>query len=99
MMLQPYMRPEVSAAAAMAAAGFGLRGDELRATVEAAEIVAALRALRAAGCYRPQGYRPAPPQHADADVPDLDAEATWLVKVARAYATSPIVYQLVADRP
>jgi hypothetical protein len=99
MMLQPYMRPEVSAAAAMAAAGFGLRGDELRATVEAAEIVAALRALRTAGCYGRQGYRPAPPQHADADVPDLDAEATWLVKVARAYATSPIVYQLVADRP
>jgi hypothetical protein len=99
MMLRPYMRPEVSAAAATAAAGFGLRGDELRATVEAAEIVAALRALRAAGCYKSRGYRPAPPQHADAEVPDLHAEAAWLVKVARAYATSPIVYQLVANRP
>ena len=99
MMLRPYMRPEVSAAAAMAAARFGLRGDELRATVEAMEIVAALRALRAACCYDPQGYDPKPPQHADAKVPDLHAEAAWLVKVARAYATSPIVYQLVADRP
>lgn len=93
MMLRPYMRPEVSATAAAAAARFGLRGDELRATVEAAEIVAALRARRADG-----GCDPPPPDHADAEVPDLPAEAAWLVKVARAYATSPIVYNLVSDR-
>ena len=96
-MLRPYMRPEVSAAAAAAAARFGLRGDELRATVEAAEIVAALRARRTAGCYDPQACD-SPPEHADADVPDLSAETAWLVKVARAYATSPIVYQLMTHR-
>ena len=93
MMLRPYMRPEVSAAAATAAAQFGLRGDELRATVEAAEIVAALHARRTSDCYEPQ-----PLAHADADVPDLPAEAAWLVKVARAYATSPIIYNLVIPR-
>lgn len=99
-MLRPYMRPEVSAAATAAAERFGLRGDELRATVEAAEIVAALRARRTAGCFDPLGqdprdYDPPAPAHVDADVPDLPAEAAWLVKVARAYATSPIVYHLV----
>jgi len=96
-MLRPYMRPEVSAAATAAAAQFGLRGEELRATVEAAEIVAALRARRAAGTFSSYGSDP-PPDHADAEVPDLPAEAAWLAKVARAYATSPIVYQLVSYR-
>lgn len=94
-MLRPYMRPEVAAAAAAAATQFGLRGDELRATVEAAEIVAALRARRTAGCYDPRRCEPPPPDHADAEVPDLPSEAAWLVKVARVYASSPIVYHLV----
>jgi hypothetical protein len=93
-MLRPYMRPGVSAATASAAARLGLRGDELRATVEAAEIVAALRARRNADCFDP----PPRPDHANAEVPDLTAEAAWLVKVARAYATSPIVYSLVANQ-
>lgn len=97
MMLRPYMRPEVSTAAAAAAARFGLRGDELRATVEAAEIVAALRARRTAGCCDAPGID-APPDHADAEVPALPAETAWLVKVARAYATSPIVYQMMTHR-
>jgi hypothetical protein len=97
-MLRPYMRPEMSAAAAAAAARFGLRGDELRATVEAAEIVAALRARRAVGRRDSFGPDPPPPDHADAEVPDLPAEAAWLAKVARAYATSPIVYHLVSHR-
>lgn len=93
-MLRPYMRPEVASAVAAAAAQFGLRGEELRATVEAAEIVAALRARRVADCYDP----PPTPTHAEAEVPDLDAEAEWLVKVARAYATSPLIYNLVIPR-
>lgn len=94
MMLRPYMRPGVSATASAAAAQFGLRGEELRATVEAAEIVAALRVRRTADYYDP----PPPPDHADSDAPNLIYEAAWLVKVARAYATSPIVYSLVANR-
>jgi uncharacterized protein DUF6545 len=97
-MLRPYMRPEMSAAATAAAAQFGLRGDELRATVEAAEIVAALRARRAIGTCDSCGRDPPPPDHADAEVPDLPAEAAWLAKVARAYATSPIVYHLASHR-
>jgi hypothetical protein len=96
-LLRPYMRPELSAAATAAAAQFGLRGDELRATVEAAEIVAALRARRAVRTC--DSYRSDPaPDHTDAEVPDLPAEAAWLAKVARAYATSPIVYHLVSYR-
>lgn len=96
-MLRPYLRPEVSSSAAEAAFQFGLRGEELRATVEAAEIVAALRARRTAGSCDPQAWEP-PPDHSDADVPDLPVETAWLVKVARAYATSPIVYQLMTPR-
>jgi hypothetical protein len=92
-MLRPYMRPEMSIAAAAAASRFGLRGDELRATVEAAAIVAALRARRSSDALDPP-----PPDHCDAEVGDLAAEASWLVKVARAYATSPIVYHLVTHR-
>lgn len=89
-LLRPYMRPGVAAAAARAAAGYGLRGDALRATVEAAEIAAALRAHRAAST----DDRP-PPDHANSDVTALDQQTVWLTKVARAYATSPLVYQLV----
>jgi hypothetical protein len=93
LMLRPYMRPEILAAAAAAAARFGLRGEELRATVEAATIVAALRARRASDALDPP-----PPDHSDANVCDLTAEASWFVKVARAYATSPVVYHLVTHR-
>ena len=93
LMLGPYMRPEMSAAAAAGAKRFGLRGEELRATVEAVTIVAALRARRASDALDPP-----PPDHSDADVSDLIAEASWFVKVARAYATSPVVYHLVTHR-
>jgi hypothetical protein len=93
LMLRPYTRPEMSAAAAADAAGFGLRGDELRATVEAAAIVAALRARRSSIALDPP-----PPDHCDAEVGDLLVEASWLVKVARAYATSPVVYHLATHR-
>ncbi|MBO0804074.1 MAG: hypothetical protein J2P25_13495 [Nocardiopsaceae bacterium] len=97
-LLRPYMRPEVSAVAAAAATRIGLRGDELRATVEAARIVAALRARHIADRCDPEGCDPPPPDHAEAEVPDLPAEAAWLAKVARAYATSPIVYRLMTHR-
>lgn len=89
-LLRPYMRSGVAAAAEPVAAGFGLRGDALRATVEAAGIVAALRAYRTAGLHD----APAP-DHSGANVQDLDEQAAWLTKVSRAYATSPLVYQLV----
>ena len=93
-LLRPYIRPEVTAIVTQATTGFGLRGEDLHATVEAAEIVTALRAHRAVDL---DDYT-RPPDHSDANVDDLSAEAAWLVKVARAYATSPLVYQLVIHR-
>jgi hypothetical protein len=92
-LLRQYMRPGVDASATKEAAGYGLRGDALRATVEAAGIVAALRAHQAAGFDDPR-----PPDRTSAEVHDLAEQAAWLTKVARAYATSPIVYQLVTHR-
>lgn len=94
LLLRPYMRPEITAEATEAAARFGLRGDELRATVEATEIVAAIRARRGTAAF---DYPP-PPDHSEPAVPSLAEEASWLFKVARAYTTSPLVYQLVMHR-
>lgn len=94
LLLRPYMRPEVTAEAAEAAARYGLRGDELRATVEATEIVAAIRARRGTAAF---DYPP-PPDHSEASVASLAEETSWLFKVARAYTTSPLVYQLVMHR-
>jgi hypothetical protein len=94
LLLRPYMRPEVTAEATEAAARFGLRGDELLATVEATEIVAAIRARRGAVAF---DYPP-PPDHSEPHVTSLAEEASWLFKVARAYTTSPLVYHLVMHR-
>ena len=74
------------AAVAETATEWGLRGDELRATVEAAGIAVALRAYHAGSSV------PAPHQeHAARDSDDVLREADWLVKVANAYAASPVV--------
>jgi hypothetical protein len=89
LLLRPYMSEAVTAAATVTATQRGLRGDELRAAVEAAEITAALRA------YRGGSSAPAPlAEHATPDRVDVLREAAWLAKVARAYATSPVVRNL-----
>jgi hypothetical protein len=85
LLLRPYLSEAATAAATVTAAKLGLRGDELRAAVEAAEITAALRAFRSGSAA------PAPlPEHAAPDRVDVLREAAWLAKVARASASSPI---------
>jgi hypothetical protein len=91
LLLRPYMSPAVTSSAKEAATAGGLRGDDLRAIVEAAEIAAALRAHDHDSLAPTQ-----PPENADAGSGDVSREAAWLVKVARAYETSPLVRELAS---
>jgi hypothetical protein len=94
--LLPYMSAYVSTAITAAARARGLGGDELRATVEAAEIAAALQALSReppAPTASPQEFAAQP---ADCDV---SREASWLPKIARAYATPLVRKALSTSMP
>jgi len=90
--LHPYISPAVTAAAEEAATARGLHGDRLRATIEAAGIIAALDARHD---YPPAPVAPvpSPAEHASGDV---TREAAWLAKVARACTSSPVIRDLAA---
>ncbi|MBO0802103.1 MAG: hypothetical protein J2P25_03385 [Nocardiopsaceae bacterium] len=86
LLLRPHMSPDAKAAAEQAATARGLHGDDLRATIEAAQIAAALHA-RDHGTPAPA----APPEpHAQPDDSNISREAAWLARVSRAYNT-PLV--------
>lgn len=95
--LRPYQDPALPGRATALASAAGLTGHELRATVQAAVLAAALTAKKA-------GH----PPHADAEtigagtgpaIPaDLDGEVAWLEQVAQAFASSPIVRQVAAEQ-
>jgi hypothetical protein len=89
LLLRPWLDPAVTDVATRAAMASGLRGDDLRATVEATEIAAALDAH----AYGAPAITPLPAP-APSDVTDLPGEAAWLAAVATAFRSSP----LVADR-
>jgi hypothetical protein len=94
LLLHPYLDPAVMTAARDAAAARGLRGEDLRAAVEAAGISAALRA-RQAGTPAPAQ----PPENTSTGGGDLTREAAWLARVARAWgASSPAVRDPAARR-
>jgi hypothetical protein len=86
LLLRPYHDPAVTHAATTAARAQGLHGDQLRATVEAAEIAAALEAHDA----RAPATSALTPPATTRDDTDLSHEATWLAKVAEAFTSSPI---------
>jgi hypothetical protein len=86
LLLRPWLDPAVTDAATRAATASGLHGDELRATVEATEIAAALDAHAAGAPAITPLPAPAPP-----DVTDLPGEAAWLAAVATAFRCSPLV--------
>jgi uncharacterized protein DUF6545 len=94
LLLRPYLSPAITIAAGEAAAAHGLRGQDLRATIEAAEIAAALRARQADFPIPAES----PPERTDSRTSDVSREAAWLARVARAYATSPVVQDLPALR-
>jgi membrane-associated phospholipid phosphatase len=83
--LRPYLDPWVADTATELCRRAGLDGDDLRAVVEATSLAAAVHA-------KAQG-RPATQARTVTAVGggDLESESGWLVKVATAYARSPLV--------
>jgi hypothetical protein len=88
--LRPYLDREVAATAHRLGAEAGLAGEELQAVVEASALAAALRAKAQ--------DRPVVVDHRDpAGGADLPSEIAWLVRVARAFADSPVVAAVLAE--
>lgn len=98
LLLRDYRDPTVAAAAEAAGRRGGLRDERLRATVEAAELAAAIEARR-------RNRRAASPvTHLPAAAvlePDLRSESAWLVQVSDAFRRSPVVAEQArrADEP
>ena len=90
--LRPYQDPATRAAATAAAIEAGLGGDDLLATVEASFLAAGVRA-KTAGRPAERGT-PGTAGPAVSGGVDLVSEAAWLVKVSRAFASSPLVREL-----
>ncbi|MEU4891007.1 MAB_1171c family putative transporter [Streptomyces sp. NPDC044780] len=84
--LRTWMAPAVAEEARKQAAAAGLREEELAATVEAAQLAAAMQA-------KDHGIRPVeyPNSPLEAEPQDLAAEITFQRKVARAFDASPTV--------
>ena len=88
--LRAYIDQRVTALAGEQARRAGLTGDDRQAVVEAAQLAAAVRG-HAAGLPAP---RPDPtPPH---DPGGYAREVAWLVRVAEAYARSPVVAAVAA---
>ncbi|GAA4488758.1 hypothetical protein GCM10023191_018540 [Actinoallomurus oryzae] len=91
--LRPYVHPGATEVARDLGRRAGLPDEEIRAAVEAATIAAGIAAkAQGRGPTDMPSPPPAPPLG-----PDLDAEITWLTKVSRAFAGSPVVPATVAS--
>jgi hypothetical protein len=90
--LRCYRDPEVRIRARQCGEAVGLTGDELRATVAAAQLKAALNA-RAQGRVAPANPRDSADDRETFELRrgnDLTTEAAWLGQIARAYIRSPV---------
>lgn len=99
--LRGRLRPAVAHQARELAAGHGLRGEDLAATVEAAQIAVALHEsdLTTGPNQHPQLDRPVTPAGPATPVSgggDLQSEVTWLRKVSQAFTRSPVVTDVLA---
>jgi hypothetical protein len=98
--LRPYRDPRVAETAAALGRRAGLDGMELRAVAEATSLAAAVRALArrqpVAGAQAPAttpvGMDP------QREITDLPGEIAWLVRVAAAFRSSPLVRALAASQ-
>jgi hypothetical protein len=89
--LRPYRDTQVAEAALAEARKRGLSDSALRATVEAAQIAAALEARRAGHPSRATSTQMTKKDSGDEGRTDLPSEASWLAEVSTAFASSPIV--------
>ncbi|MFD7551491.1 MAB_1171c family putative transporter [Streptomyces sp. NPDC059816] len=87
LLLLPYYQPQVAAEARAQAQAAGLSTEDEQAVVEAAQIAASLHDL-ASGRTTPEVASESPHDPADGDI---EAEQAWLMRVASAYLSSPIV--------
>lgn len=93
--LRRHVDPAISVAAAAAAAARGVApGPDTDLLVEAAELAAGIAAYRAGTVCTP--VRDQPPVPADAVSHDV-SEIRWLVRLARAVFTDPLVTEVVAE--
>lgn len=98
LVLRPLRDPRVAEAAEAAARHAGLDEQERQATVEAAVLIAAVRA-RTAG-RDPHAQPDAPPEPVPGpDSPDLAAEVRWLERVAHAFACSTLAQLAALAQP
>ncbi|TCO65894.1 MAB_1171c family putative transporter [Actinocrispum wychmicini] len=86
--LAPRFDPTVRATAERIGVGCGLSGDELLATVEAAQLKAAIHAGRESDTVMVE---------ATTDGSGLDSEYAWWVAVAKAFRDSPVVTAALAQ--
>lgn len=94
--LRPHFHPEVPAWAGAALLGpseeAGANADKkTAATIEAAVIAAAIEAARLG---HPVGEKPAAPSLAPTELHSTAEETAWLLEVANAFGTSPVVAQI-----
>lgn len=89
--LRPFMSADSRERARESAARAGIVGDQLQATVEAAELAAAIQRKRAGACAESKVASLVPPESRD-----LAEESAWLEQVSREFR-SPIVRQLATD--
>jgi hypothetical protein len=93
--LRPYVHPGTTEVAMALGRRAGLSGEEARAAGEAAAIAAGIAAKSHGHVVTGTLPTPAPVPYG----PDLDAEITWLTKVSRAFATSPVIPATLASLP
>jgi hypothetical protein len=99
LLLRPYRSPESQARATGLARRAGLRGAELAATVEAAEIAWSLRAMSRAGAVaETTTSEPAATADFDGVAASVLDEVQWLTQVTHAFRRSPVV-RAVLDQP
>lgn len=86
LILAPYRDPDIAADVHAAIDRTGIAKSEIEATVEAAQIAAAIRTYLTGAPPAPGPPEP-PAQHPD----QLDTETAWLQRVCRAFVHSPVV--------
>jgi hypothetical protein len=87
----PYVSPRVAALARERGEAAGLAGEELAAVVEASQIAAGLAAMGRGDAPVAERGGPAAADDGGPAGDDLATEVTRLVRVTRAFASSPVV--------
>jgi hypothetical protein len=97
LLLRPYRTAETSARATHLAGERGLRGEELTAAVEAADIALALRAAAIDSGTSAAGPTGIVTGTFDVGTTNMTEEVHWLVRITHAFRHSPVVRDALVD--